>query len=546
MNSESTLPGEVPRPANPPGIDWRYWARRLLVCNPFFLCSAALLLFGVSRLSLDEKFLGEEVANLLFNVFALLGYETLVVVTAVILARRKVWYDSALLVVMENGLVLVPFLLLSHSIVITRTLAAGLAAVAVLLAVARFGAVRRWYPQFNLPGRALALGAAVLLLNAALPFTFWPWVEADMDRWILPNQLLWFTVLPALVFATHLLPRPMRFGGLNPERHWLPLFNHALWVAGTGVHVWCVGYVCKIDFQFAWLGPVALAAAWTMWRRIDHCVSAPGVRWEIPMLVLTFVAPFVSWSQPALFEILVMLNLGIYSALVLRREGVMRRVLRELIFSSPGLLVAGMPESLLHEILPAATRTHALVGALGFLVCLGAFRWPGVRTGILGACVAMLVTVFALPHAPSHLFVQVGAVFLLVQSLRWKGCDPLTGRVRAVTAAVWWASSAGWIHGAPAQVDLLLGGVALAMLGLCVAMRFVRGTWPGVIVPVSSACVALTVPADRVVQFGSAGITAMAASLVLFGVGTAVACTRHRWERTHGLASTPGGAGGGG
>ena len=46
------------------GVDWRYWARRLLVCNPFFLCSAALLLFGVNRLSLDPNFLGDDRANL--------------------------------------------------------------------------------------------------------------------------------------------------------------------------------------------------------------------------------------------------------------------------------------------------------------------------------------------------------------------------------------------------------------------------------------------------------------------------------------------------
>lgn len=57
------------------GFDWRYWARRLLVCNPFFLCSAALLLFGVTRLSLDPKFLPEEQVNLLFNYSSLQFYE---------------------------------------------------------------------------------------------------------------------------------------------------------------------------------------------------------------------------------------------------------------------------------------------------------------------------------------------------------------------------------------------------------------------------------------------------------------------------------------
>jgi hypothetical protein len=62
--------------------DWRHWVRRLLICNPFFLCSAALLLFGVNRLSNDPNFLGDEIHNLLFNFFALQFYEVLVVLGA--------------------------------------------------------------------------------------------------------------------------------------------------------------------------------------------------------------------------------------------------------------------------------------------------------------------------------------------------------------------------------------------------------------------------------------------------------------------------------
>jgi len=60
------------------------------------------------------NFLGEERANLFFNYGALQFYEWLVVVTAIILARRKIWYDSALLAVVEKRLVLVPFMLISQ------------------------------------------------------------------------------------------------------------------------------------------------------------------------------------------------------------------------------------------------------------------------------------------------------------------------------------------------------------------------------------------------------------------------------------------------
>src|SRR5436190_9694043 len=107
-SNEVFQPSDPPVIVEPP-IEWRMWAKRLLICNPFFLCSAALLLFGVNRLSLDPNFLGDETRNLLFNFYALQFYEVLVVATAIVLARRRVWYDSALLVVLENGLVLVPF-----------------------------------------------------------------------------------------------------------------------------------------------------------------------------------------------------------------------------------------------------------------------------------------------------------------------------------------------------------------------------------------------------------------------------------------------------
>src|SRR5580765_5759861 len=117
---------------------WRYWARRLLVCNPFFLVSAALLLFGVYRLSVDPGFLEEETQNLLFNFFALQVYEILVALAAVVLARRQVWYVSALLVVLENGLVLVPFMLISQAALIGGTLATVLVVVGGVLAVGRF------------------------------------------------------------------------------------------------------------------------------------------------------------------------------------------------------------------------------------------------------------------------------------------------------------------------------------------------------------------------------------------------------------------------
>lgn len=102
---EPTIPSPAPETFPTPFLpahDWRWWARRLLVCNPFFLVSAALLLFAISRLSTDPGFLGGEQPKLLFNFGTLQVYGGLLVVTAVALVRRQVWYDSSLLVVVEH------------------------------------------------------------------------------------------------------------------------------------------------------------------------------------------------------------------------------------------------------------------------------------------------------------------------------------------------------------------------------------------------------------------------------------------------------------
>src|ERR1035441_5614769 len=105
-------PAPPPRP-NPKPFSW--WLRKLLACNPFYLVSAALLLFGCYRVSIDAPFLNHETARLVFNFTSVQCYEMLLVLTAIFLARRCLWYDSTLLVGLENLLVFVPFLLISQA-----------------------------------------------------------------------------------------------------------------------------------------------------------------------------------------------------------------------------------------------------------------------------------------------------------------------------------------------------------------------------------------------------------------------------------------------
>src|SRR5262245_21879058 len=74
-------PIEMPSPT--------HLARRFLACNPFYLFSAVLLLFGMYRTSVDKHFLPDEVGQLTFNLTSLQCYELLLVGTAIVLARRR-------------------------------------------------------------------------------------------------------------------------------------------------------------------------------------------------------------------------------------------------------------------------------------------------------------------------------------------------------------------------------------------------------------------------------------------------------------------------
>src|SRR5512140_46977 len=108
---EPLIPPQMPQtsaddaPMQNPGLTSRpitYWVKRFLACNPFYLVSAALLLYGFYRVSVDANFLRGEAAQLWFNFGSLQCYEILLVLTASLLARRRIWYDSTLLVWLVN------------------------------------------------------------------------------------------------------------------------------------------------------------------------------------------------------------------------------------------------------------------------------------------------------------------------------------------------------------------------------------------------------------------------------------------------------------
>ena len=534
------LPPDPPPTPAPP--HWREWARRLLVCNPFFLCSAALLLFGVNRLSGEEKLFRDEIQNLLFNFSALQFYEVLVVCTAVVLARRKVWYDSALLGVLEQGLVLVPFMLITQATVQAEAarewlkLAGTISLAGGAVVFLRHGTLRRWFPQFNLPPRALWFGALILIGNMALPFVFRPRMEKDLEDWREENLVLWYVVLPLLAAGANLLRRPMRYGGSNAERHWLPLFIYGLWVAGSAVHVWCVAHICDLPLEPYHLAPLACVIAWTMWNRLSDCLSSPSPHWQRTMLALTFAAPLLAFKESYLFTLLAGATHLAYVALWLRTADTwpLRSAVKHLALASLALVVAGMPEDWGRTILSAFSRPRCIMLAASFFVLLHALRSRRPDVGLAGAlALTVALTLEARMFSASfHAIAQISLVFLLLHSLRWSDTEHSGTRALQWLAALFWVTDACvWTRELRWEGVLFAGLAALIVLATWLMAWWLRGTRGSLVLPVGTAVVLCSGPGNWLMRYGPDGLIALLGSLVLFAAGIIVAWTRHRWER---------------
>src|SRR5688572_1829505 len=85
------------------------WFTHLVRCNPFYLLSALLLIYGLYRVSIDPHFLRTDTGQILFNFGAIEVYEAMLAATALVLVRRRITYDSQLLFWLENLLIVIPF-----------------------------------------------------------------------------------------------------------------------------------------------------------------------------------------------------------------------------------------------------------------------------------------------------------------------------------------------------------------------------------------------------------------------------------------------------
>lgn len=583
------LPNQIksPTPPPPPG---NYWLKRLLACNPFYLVSVALLLYGCYRISLEPGIFGKESAHLIFNFSSLQTYELLLVVTAIFLARRRIWYDSTLLVGLENLLLLVPFILFTQAALLpNKEMIWAMSIIGGLMAVLRLGSLKWLIANLNFPPRLLWIGFGMLAVNVALSIIYRTLHESKFGTKLESgpayetNEYVWMLLLPFLCSLALILPRPKQPGQLWPERARIPMGLFGLWSAGTAVHLYCLGYVYDFSLRGELLAPTIWILAWVIYARMiflspakkpaaveatanlspfpQH--QAEAIALSLPagkgrgegdggvlksrihetdlgtrerfLLILPILATFIAcWPESnKVFFTLTLFNLAIYAVTARRRRD--NPLVRHLALFSLAALIAGFPENWGLNLVPHFTRDKSIGIATAGYCLLWAVRSTDPRIGIFGAFVSAITALVAGggEENAAHWAVQIGLVFLLLHSLRWTDVEHTGAMVfRIIASSLWIVHSVIWTHatGRPWMPCLL----ALTVLAIYLVVRVLRGHWSARVIPLAASLVILAGPAEiggNKLETFPTGLLSVIGSFFLFAIGTVTALTRHRWHK---------------
>ena len=534
----SEAPPEPLKTPSVPPKPFSWWLRQLFACNPFYLVSAALLLFGCYRISLEAPFLKLESARLLFNFSSVECYEIMLVVTAIFLARRRLWYDSTLLVGLENLLVFVPFILISQAALIDSSMAQTMCLAGAGGVLLRFGSLKKYFTQLNLPGRLLGIGSVFLALNVLLPLLYRIFGETKVGTHIDSgaayemNEFTWLLILPAALALVNLLPRTRPTGSLLPQHRWLPLGLFSLWLTVTLTHLYGLDYIYQFDLRGELLAPLVWVLAWTLFLQL----RSDFIPQKYALTFLPLLVPLLATSDGGekTFLILAALNLTAFCLISFfdRRN----YLARHLAYGSTLLFVAGMPVTWLHALAPGLVQAHCVAaGLLAYLIFWTAWL-NNPKLAILGAILfgTALFSVISAHAGAVHWALQGGFIFLLLHSLRWQdNVNPGASATRILTGLAWILQSWIWLNSGEGKfwMPLIPGGFVLA---ICFIGPFYRLQWEKIAVPVAAILVMLASPGSVAVtgvRAASIGLLAIVGSFLLFGLGTLAALTRLHWHK---------------
>lgn len=503
--------------------------KRIMAGNPFYLASAGLLLYGINQLTTDSKLVGSEFPMLRFNFCALFLYEIMLVGTAILLIRRRIWYDALLLFGLTNVFVIVPFSLISRAVFLSSHLALAMSLCGAGLAVAKFWAFKRYARELNLPGRLLFFGAILLLVNASAPLLF-KRIALDLDqvgRWL---TFIWEFVLPALAGFGIFLPRAVTRGNATGDEKWLPAAVFFGWVIVTACHFGGIGYSNSYVWNYSLLVPIAWVMAWTFYVRIMDFITTPNRLLEQIRVSAPLFLPLLAIGKENIFLLFAGLNLVIYGLLLIHKDRNFLALTR--LLGAIAILAGGLPLGWISHIVPGIEQPEWAV--LSVVICFFGliFRFRDPRVAMLGAMGLIgLSCTFAAPL--SHYAVQVALVSLLTHSLRWDDKAHKGAAMLRILAAIMWVwISCIWLFGSVHPERLLVYSAAGAVLAIYLLHATIFQRWKHSIVPISTLFILLSEPITilgRWLNCETPGMLAIAGSFLLFALGSIAAFSKPKW-----------------
>ena len=506
---------------------------RFLASNPLYFASAGFLLYGVNRLSVNPALAGAESSQLKFNFCALLLYELLVVATAAVLARRRIWYDAMLLAVLENLFVLVPFSLVTRAALVDHSGAWMMCACAAAFGAAKLWALRHYFRELHVPGRWVVLGILAIALNLVIAMAFrsmdytrhesWPWLQVG-----------WLIGLPVLLSFINLLPlNKPRIPGLVCG--WFPHTMALLWVVVTACHLAGAGYIHSFEWRWSLSAPTLWILAWTL-RRYERVLAGTrfaAVRKAIPYLPLAAV--LLAGGSEGLFAVLCGLNAAIFCWLWLkqkRADAALNQFAVAFIMA-----LAGTPTSWVRLVMPEFTRGAWVFCCVAAGVALLAFRSKDPRIGIPCGIGAAVATGLVAPptSATWHLAGQLGLVYMLLHSMRWPDeSQPGTRPARTILAILWVSHAFLISFGNDAATRWVATPFAILILASWLVVTLLRRFRAAAILPASAVAVLLSTPvgyAAKAMRDVPSGFLSILIGFLLFACGTIAALIRDRWRK---------------
>jgi len=501
------------------------WLRLLLAGNPFYIASAALLLFGINRLSVDPRFLSGEEANLIFSFSALQVYEVVLIGVVLFLAARRIFYDSTLLVVLESIVLFVPFILVTQAAMIGKGMALLLCGFGAGLVAIRFSALKSWFSELNLPGRALVFLGFLVALNGAIPLLLRKTIEVGgSDAWEVPFRWGWLVILPIIQCFALGLPLARQKSDSGAGRAWLPFLFFTLWMAGTAVHLWCMGYVAEREAHLYLVTPLLWALCWTAYYRKTEFGWNQAIARPL-LLASPVLALFAASTAPdsRLFFVLAAANMLVFSLLAARRNS----DAKHLLLISLMLAIASLPEVWAGAWIPDFSRLKCVALGFGALVIAQSLISGRPAVALCAAVMAALGPRQFWPGISVNFSMELGFVLLLLQSLRLEG-DRGGERLRIVTAATWIVHAFGWTYVGGTISGWTVSSAAVIIL-LTYSIVYLKRRQMSRLILVAAMLVLCSWPLMRAVHFletSPPGLIAVVSSFLFLGAGTWFALSR--------------------